>query len=124
MNNTHIDYQPIFIQLYTVIAFLALAFVPLIFSFKYEQFFGWWLTTLIVFFPLALKLAAPRIPFRQAMACSFIVIAINYLSGLMFSEGELTLWWLLGKLIPVICVLGFGAYWSRCNFIPAWANKW
>jgi hypothetical protein len=101
-----------------------LGFSVFVLDFEYQSIFEWWPIIVIALFPLALKLAAPRIPFGQVITCSFIVLVLNYLSCIMLSGGSFVLWWLLGKSIQVICVLVFGVYWSYCNYIPAWANKW
>lgn len=124
MSQQNIPYQPFYIQLFTLLVLVSLFFTPLVFSFDYQFIFEWGLTIVFSLFPIALKLAAPRIPFWQAIACSFIVVILNYLSGVMLSGGSFILWYLLSKAIQIVCVSGFGFYWVRCNYIPSWANKW
>lgn len=124
MNELSIPYNQRIINLYALLAIISLGGSVFYCGFNLQVPFDFWLTTVIGLFPLALKLAAPRVSLVQAFICAIMVLVINYLSTVVLSGGPFVVWFFLSKVIEIVCVLGFGFYWVQQEYIPSWANKW
>lgn len=73
---------------------------------------------------VGIKLAAPRVPFLEAILCMVSAFAVNYLCSYLFTSVSPLFHFVEGVVIEALCVLGFGAHWVRKGYIPPWANRW
>jgi len=124
MNKSDIPYRQVIINLYTLISIVAFIIADFTLNFSTSIIFEWWLTITICLFPMALKLAAPRVPFLQIFICMIIVLSINYIAGIMIEGGFINIWILSSKAVEAVCVMCFGYFWTLRKYIPVSVNKW
>ena len=87
----------------------------------YEYAFPVLLTICLV----GIKWAAPAIPLLQIVVLIVLLFLIHYLVDWLVAAEHLPPLALLGdKVVEVVCVFGFGAFWVRRGYIPASANHW
>ncbi len=72
---------------------------------------------------IGMKIAAPRLPWKQAALAGGVVLTTHFVTE------HLTIifppFLFLGEVvIQVICVMGFGRYWVANGYIPASSNSW
>lgn len=77
--------------------------------------------TLIFVWLIGAKLAAPKLPWMQVVLAGTVIIIVHFgIEAFHFVPAN----FIGEKIIQAICVLGFGAYWVRRNYIPSSANYW
>jgi hypothetical protein len=120
MSNSKPPFRPIAVLLTTLAILLTTA------GFAFHSLMGggtssfeYLLPTLFVIALIGMKLAAPRIPWPQLALLVVAVFGIHLLA-----EHLLPLMLIAEKLIEIVCVLGFGAYWVAKGYIPRESNRW
>lgn len=120
MSDSNPSFRPIIVFLTTLAILLTAA------GFAFHSLLGggtssfeYLLPTLFVIVLIGMKLSAPRIPRLQLALLVGVVFGIHLLA-----EHLLPLMLVAEKLIEIVCVLGFGAYWVVKGYIPRESNRW
>lgn len=81
--------------------------------------FSYLVPVLLFIVVIGWKLAAPRLPWRQAAYAASSVLLVHLLA-----EHIVPLVFVVEKIIEVVCVAGFGTHWVKKGYIPKESNRW
>lgn len=70
---------------------------------------------------VGIKFAAPRLPWGHVFSAGVVIWLVHF----AIEKSHNVALHIVGEvLFEAICVIGFGAYWVRKGYIPAFSNRW